>query len=318
LRISSLPTQFGEKVVLRLLPSDQIPLDLESLGLTASDFTIVLRNVLRPHGMILITGPTGSGKSTSLYAMIMRVATERHNLVNISTVEDPIEYTMPRVNQIQFNAKAGLDFASGLRALLRQDPDVIMIGEIRDRETADIAVRSAMVGRLLLSTLHTNDATSAVPRLLDIGVEPYLLASTLNVVVGQLLVRKICMNCRESIPPSNIDLKAITCRPDFESTIRILRREGILSNHGDPLSSMRFFRGRGCKQCHGQGTYGRIGIFELFEIDDDIRPMIIAKESGAAIRAAAMAKGMKTLFQDGLAKALLGETTLSEVFRVAN
>jgi type IV pilus assembly protein PilB len=213
LRVSSLPTHWGEKVVLRVLTKENVILDLEDLGLVASDYEIVLRNILRPFGMILITGPTGSGKTTSLYAMVMRLGAERANVVNISTIEDPIEYTMPRVNQIQVNPGAGVEFASGLRALLRQDPDVLMVGEIRDRETAEIAVRTALVGRLLLSTLHTNDSTGAVPRLLDIGVEPFLVASTLALVIAQRLVRRICLNCRESVVPDASGLESPTRTP---------------------------------------------------------------------------------------------------------
>ncbi|MBI4592938.1 MAG: type II/IV secretion system protein, partial [Candidatus Rokubacteria bacterium] len=178
LRVSSLPTHWGEKIVMRVLSKDNIVLDLEDLGLSAADYQVVLRNIMRPFGMVLITGPTGSGKTTSLYAMMVRLGAERQNVVNISTIEDPIEYTIPRVNQVPVNSAAGVEFATGLRALQRQDPDIIMVGEIRDRETAEIAIRSALVGRLLLSTLHTNDATGAVPRMLDMGIEPFLLAST--------------------------------------------------------------------------------------------------------------------------------------------
>nr|MDQ3828090.1 GspE/PulE family protein [Candidatus Tectomicrobia bacterium] len=215
LRVSSLPTHWGEKVVMRVLSKENVILDLEDLGLGGADYDIVLRNILLPFGMILITGPTGSGKTTTLYAMLMRLGAERHNVVNISTIEDPVEYTMPRVNQIQINPAAGIEFTTGLRALLRQDPDIIMVGEIRDGETAEIAVRSALVGRLLLSTLHTNDATGAVPRLLDMGVEPFLLASTLALVIAQRLVRRICANCRESVVPDTSILNVLRVRPDF-------------------------------------------------------------------------------------------------------
>jgi type IV pilus assembly protein PilB len=208
LRVSSLPTHWGEKFVLRVLSQEGATIDLEDLGLVAADYKIVLRNLLRPFGMVLITGPTGSGKTTTLYAMLMRVGTERHNVVNISTIEEPVEYTLPRVTQVPVNPSAGIEFASGLRALLRQDPDIIMVGEIRDRETADIAVRAALVGRLLLSTLHTNDTAGAVPRLLDIGVEPYLLASTLSLVVAQRLARRICAGCRTSVDPDPVLLTA--------------------------------------------------------------------------------------------------------------
>lgn len=317
LRLSSLPTLWGEKVVLRVLSKETAALDLEDLGLADSDYQIVLRNILRPFGMILITGPTGSGKTTTLYAVLMRLGIERQHLVNISTIEDPIEYTIPRVNQSQINPAAGVEFSTGLRALLRQDPDIIMVGEIRDQETAEIAVRAALLGRLLLSTLHTNDAIGAVPRLLDMGVEPFLLASTLAMVVGQRLARRICVSCRESAVPDAAILRVIRSRPDFDETIRVLQGQGVLGHAEDPLSGIRLFRGKGCPQCNGSGFRGRIGVFELFEVDDQIRGMIMERRDAATIRAAAIAKGMKTMFQDGLAKALLGETTVEEVFRVA-
>ena len=317
IRASSVPTLWGEKVVLRVLARETAAVDLEDLGLIPPDFEIALRNILRPFGMILLTGPTGSGKSTTLYAMLMRLGVERQNLVNISTIEDPIEYTIPRVNQIPVNPSAGVDFSTGLRALLRQDPDVIMVGEIRDRDTAEIAVRAALVGRLLLSTLHTNDATGAVPRLLDMGIEPFLLASTLALVVGQRLVRRICVGCRESVVADAALLKLIRSRSDFEDTVRVLRAQGALGSGADPFAGIRWFRGKGCRQCGGRGFRGRLGVFELFELDDQIRGQIMERRDAGTIRATAIAKGMKTMFQDGLGKVFLGETTIEEVFRVA-
>ncbi|MFQ5899416.1 MAG: GspE/PulE family protein [Candidatus Methylomirabilia bacterium] len=317
LRVSTMPALWGEKIALRVFSKESTVVDLEDLGLSAPDYQVVLRNVLRPFGMVLNTGPTGSGKSTTLYAMLIRLGVERQNVLNISTIEDPVEYSIPRVNQIPVRHGAGVDFATGLRALLRQDPDVIMVGEIRDRETVEIAVRAALVGRLLLSTLHTNDATGAVPRLLDMGVEPFLLASTLSLVVAQRLVRRVCLTCRESASPEPAVMKALQARPDFDDTIRVLQAEGVLGRTADPLSGIRLFRGRGCPQCHGSGFRGRLGVFELFEVNDQIRGMIMERQSASAIRAAAIAAGMKTLFQDGLAKVVLGETTLEEVFRVA-
>lgn len=316
LRVSSLPTLWGEKVVLRVLSKEGITLDLEDLGLAGADYEVLLRNTLRPFGMILVTGPTGSGKTTTLYAILARLASERQNVVNISTVEDPVEYTMPRVNQVPVNPAAGIDFATGLRALLRQDPDVIMLGEIRDRETVEVAVRAALVGRLLLSTLHTNDATGAVPRLLDMGVEPFLVASTLALVVAQRLVRRICTGCRESILPDAPVLQALQARGDFAATVAVLQTQGVLGRADDPISGLRLFRGKGCRQCGGSGFRGRLGLFELFEVTDQIRGMVMEQRDAAAIRAAAIAGGMRTMFQDGLAKALLGETTLEEVVRV--
>lgn len=317
LRVSSLPTQWGEKIVMRVLAKEFLTFDLENLGLVDADYQVVLRNILRPHGMILVTGPTGCGKSTSLYSMLTRLGAERRHVVNISTVEDPAEYTLPRINQVSANEATGLTFPVALRSLLRQDPDVIMVGEIRDRETAEIAVRAALVGRLLFSTLHTNDATSAILRLINIGIEPFLLASTLSMVVGQRLVRRICPNCRESAVPGASAMTALRARPDFENTIRILQSQNILGKGSDPLAEVRFFKGKGCVQCQGSGFRGRFGLFEIFEISDPIRNMIMERCDATAIRTAAIAGGMKTLFNDGLAKVFLGESSLEEVARVA-
>ncbi len=317
LRVSTLPTLWGEKVVLRVLKRENILIDLEDLGLASHDYQIVVRNILRPFGMILITGPTGSGKTTTLYAMLVRLGIERQNVVNISTIEDPIEYTLPRVTQVAVNPTAGVEFATGLRALLRQDPDIIMVGEIRDRETVDIAVRAALVGRLLISTLHANDSTGVVPRLLDMGAEPFLVASTLVLAVAQRLARRVCTNCRESIAPDPAVLAALTVRPDFEHTLGVLQAEGVLAKTSDPLATIRFFRGKGCAQCFGTGFRGRVAVYELFEIDDRIRGLIMERRDASTIRAEAIAAGMRTMFEDGLAKALLGDTTLDEVFRVA-
>jgi type II secretory ATPase GspE/PulE/Tfp pilus assembly ATPase PilB-like protein len=317
LRMSTLPTHWGEKVVLRVQSKDSMLLDLEDLGLSPTDYQVVLRNVLRPWGMILITGPTGCGKTTSLYSMLTRVGAERHNVVNISTVEDPVEYPLPRVNQMPVNPGAGVEFATGLRALLRQDPDIIMVGEIRDRETAQIAIRSALVGRLLLSTLHTNDSTGAVPRLLDMDVEPFLAASTLSLIVAQRLVRRICLTCRVSIPPDERVLGMLRRRADFAHTTTVLQQRGALGSGEDPWSAVRFFQGSGCPQCNSSGFRGRVGVFELYEVDADARALIMERASATALRAAALTNGMTTMFQDGLAKALLGDTTVDEVFRVA-
>jgi type IV pilus assembly protein PilB len=317
LRVSAVPTQWGEKVVMRVLSREAASADLDDLGLAAGDYELLVKSLLRPFGMILVTGPTGAGKSTTLYAMLRRLSIERQNAVNISTVEDPIEYTMPRVNQIPLHAAAGFDFASALRALLRQDPDVIMVGEIRDSETVSIGVRAALVGRLFLSTLHTNDATSAVPRLLDMGVEPFLLASTLVLVMAQRLARRICVACRESATPEPRVLAALRSRPDFERTVRVLQGQGVLGKGDDPFAGVRIFRGKGCSQCQGSGFRGRIGVFELFEVQEETRRMIMERQDGGAVRAAAIEAGMRTMFEDGLAKVLLGETTLEEVYRVA-
>jgi type IV pilus assembly protein PilB len=317
LRVASVPTQWGEKIVLRILSKDNVIIDLEDLGLVPADYQIILRNIMKPFGMVLITGPTGSGKSTTLYAMLMRIGTERQNIVNISTIEEPVEYSIPRVNQTQVNHQTGVQFSTGLRALLRQDPDVIMVGEIRDKETAEIAVQAALVGRLLLSTLHTNDSTGSIPRLLDIGVEPYLLSSSLTLVVAQRLTRRICKNCRESVTPSSRILESIQSRQDFSETIDVLKRDGILRKSQTGLAGVRLYNGKGCTQCQGSGFTGRLGLFEIFEVDEDIRDLIMQRKPASFIRSTAIMKGMKTMFQDGLAKAFMGETTLEEVFRVA-
>jgi type IV pilus assembly protein PilB len=317
LRVSTIPAHWGEKAVIRVLTKERSLLDLEDLGLSASDREIIIRNIQRPFGMILITGPTGSGKTTTLYATINRLHIERHNVVNISTIEDPVEYTIPRVNQISINAVAGMSFASGLRALLRQDPDIIMVGEIRDQETVEMAVRAALVGRLLLSTMHTNDATVAVPRLLDMGVEPFLINSTLALVISQRLVRRICVHCRESVPLDRAIRERLLARADYEETVRVLQAQGVLGKAAEPFTGIHVFRGRGCPQCLGTGFRGRMGVFELFEIDDVIRGMILARSDASSLRKVAIAGGMRTMFWDGLAKAFMGETTIEEIFRVA-
>jgi len=315
LRISTLPTHWGEKIVVRVLLTDQTAMDLEGLGLMGEDYDVVLRNILRPYGMVLVTGPTGAGKSTTLYAVLAHLGSEKQNLVNISTIEDPVEHPLPRISQVSINSRAGIDFASGLRAVLRQDPDIIMVGEIRDRDTADIAVRAALVGRLLFSTLHTNDATTAIPRLIDMGVEPFLLASTLTMVVAQRLVRRICMNCRESIEIRPELVETLSKRTDYSAAIGALRAQGMLGAASDDLKGIRLFRGKGCRQCGGSGYRGRVGLFEILEIDEETRRMMLDRRDAPAIRGAAINRGMKTMFQDGLAKMLLGQTTAEELMR---
>jgi len=315
LRVSSLPTHWGEKIVMRVLPKIRAMLDLEGLGFSERDLAIVRRNILRPFGMILVTGPTGCGKSTTLYAMLSRLGAERMNLVNISTIEDPVEHPLPRVTQVSVNTLAGVDFAGGLRSLLRQDPDIIMVGEIRDRETAEIAVRAALVGRLLISTLHTNDSTTAIPRLIDMGVEPYLLASTLTLVVAQRLVRRICTSCRQSVALEDTLSEAVLHRPEFTEALPALQKSGLVTTSGDKLENIRLFRGSGCARCGGTGYSGRIVICELFEVDAEIRQMISKHSNAALFRTTAIRQGMRTMFQDGLEKALLGETTIDELIR---
>jgi type IV pilus assembly protein PilB len=316
-RVSSLPTVWGEKLVLRIHSKEIAFQDLEDLGLSAGDHAKLLRAIRRPFGMALMTGPTASGKSTSLYAALIKLGAERQNTANISTIEDPVEFRLPRVTQTQINPAIHLEFGTTLRALLRQDPDIIMVGEIRDLETADLAVRAALVGRLFFSTLHTNDAPSAIPRLVDIGVEPFLLASTLNLVVAQRLIRRVCPTCRESVVPEHSVMESLRARPDFEALVNGLRAAGIVGEGPDPFGGLRLFLGRGCPQCAGTGYRRRLGVFEVMEVNDEIRDMIRQRRDSGLLREAAIRGGMTTMFQDGLAKAFLGETTLEEVFRVA-
>jgi type IV pilus assembly protein PilB len=317
LRVSTLPTMWGEKVVMRMLTRDHVLMDLEGLGFSAVDYELMSSFLARPHGMVLVTGPTGSGKTSTLYAFLMRIGSDRRNVVNLSTIEDPIEYTMPRVNQVPVNPAAGMDFATGLRALLRQDPDVIMVGEIRDRETADTATRAALVGRLLFSSLHTNDSTAAVARMLDMGAEPYLLASTLAVVVAQRLVRRLCASCRGSYKPDPTEIAALRQRADFAHLGRGLREYGVISASEDWINEIRFFRSTGCQDCRMTGYRGRVGIFEIFPITDAVRPLIVEQKDNSILRHAAIGAGMRTMFMDGVAKAVMGETSLEEVFRAA-
>jgi type II secretory ATPase GspE/PulE/Tfp pilus assembly ATPase PilB-like protein len=255
--------------------------------------------------MILATGPTGSGKTTTLYA-VMKILNTRK--VHVSTIEDPVEYSIKGVSQIQVNPKANLTFAKGLRSIVRQDPDIIMVGEIRDEETADIAVNSALTGHLVLSTLHTNDASTTLPRLLDMGIEPFLVASTVNVVIAQRLVRKVCEHCKTSYPLSLEEKKLVESIPE----VRKIFEEKDYSD----LDKVNLYKGTGCKKCTNTGYAGRIGIFEVLEVDKDIKKLILQKESSSNITEKARENGMITMIEDGLEKVFAGETTLSEVLRV--
>ena len=302
-RVSIMPTFYGEKIEMRLLESTQKSLSLEELGMMNSVLQTVEENLEKTYGMMLITGPTGSGKTTTLYAL-MNILNKTN--VNICTIEDPIEYNMRYINQSQINPEAGITFASGLRALLRQDPNIIMVGEIRDSETAEIAVQAALTGHLLLSSLHTNDAPGAIPRLIDLGIPSYLVASVINIVVAQRLVRKICQGCIYSYEISPETKKAILDQfsennvPEFEVKIpKIL------------------FKGKGCNMCGGTGYKGRIGIFEYLENTDEIKNLIIKENlSTEVLWKAARKNGSKTMFEDGLKKTILGKTTIEEVLRV--
>lgn len=303
IRVSIIPVLYGEKAEMRLLRSTARPTSLEEIGFSKAAEIIVLEEIKKPNGMFLVTGPTGSGKTTTLYVILDKLNTPK---VNITTVEDPIEYEIEGINQVQVNTKAGVTFATGLRSILRQDPNVIMIGEIRDGETASIAVQSALTGHLVLSSLHTNDAPAAIPRLIDMEVEPFLLSSTVNLVVAQRLVRRICLSCIES----------------YETTPEVEKLVGaqLALMSGDKETSVEIpktmYRGKGCNICSDSGFSGQIAVFELFRVTDKIREMILKSASSSELRAAAIAGGMTTIFEDGLDKVKRGVTTIEEVLRV--
>ncbi len=292
IRVSVVPTVFGERIVLRLLDKSGSLLSLEELGLSTDMEEKLKRLANKPYGIVLITGPTGAGKSTTLYAMLLYIKSPTKNII---TIEDPVEYQIKGISQIQVNPKVGLTFASGLRSILRQDPDVIMVGEIRDSETADIAVHAALTGHLLLSTLHTNDAVSAVPRLIDMGVEPFLVASSIEGVVAQRLVRKICPQCREEYEPTPEEIRELGLKENFP-----------------------FYRGKGCELCLGTGYKGRTAIFEVLEFDEELKQLITRTQDAGRIKAVAYERGFKDMLSDGIEKIKQGITTSEEVLRVVN
>ncbi len=295
IRVSVIPTAFGERVVLRLLDRSSTLLGMEELGLSGRNLTLVTRSIRQSHGIILVTGPTGSGKTTTLYAALSQINTSDKNII---TIEDPIEYQLRGIGQMQVNPKIDLTFAAGLRSILRQDPDVIMIGEIRDAETAEIAIQAALTGHLVFSTLHTNDSFGAVSRLLNMGVEPYLVSSSLLGVMAQRLVRRVCQDCRQAYRPAESEIK------DIGLTLQAVQ--------GRP-----FYRpGPGCETCHGKAYRGRSGIHELLVFTDSTRALVMQRADAAAIRRAAVASGMPTLRDDGAEKVLAGLTTVEEVVRV--
>ncbi len=293
-RVSTLPTLHGESVVLRLLDKEQGRISLHELGMSDETRRRFEEVITRPHGIVLSTGPTGSGKTTTLYAVVERIRPGREKIV---TVEDPIEYELPGVPQVPVNPKVGLTFATALRSILRQDPDVMLVGEIRDRDTADIATHAALTGHLVLSTLHTNDAVTALIRLIDIGIEPYLVASTVEAVLAQRLVRKICTNCSA---PAGLS---------FEERVALGIAEG-----GDLPAR----RGAGCADCRGTGYRGRTGIYELMVMDDEMRTVLSRDASAVQLSRLACQKGMKLLHEDGLRQVREGITTAAEVLRVAS
>lgn len=300
-RVSILPTTHGERVVMRLLASNMRQYALLDLGLSEEDVAKVREAYTKPYGMILSTGPTGSGKTTTMYAFL-KILNKRN--VNIMTIEDPVEYQIKGVNQIQVNPKTDLTFAAGLKSIVRQDPNVILVGEIRDEETAGIAVNAALTGHLVLSTLHTNDAATTVPRLLEMGIEPFLLASSVNMVVAQRLVRKTCTNCRVSGVVSPNDLKS-------ELPIELVKKG--LDKDG---KGMRVYSGKGCDVCKHTGYLGRVGIYEVMKMSEELKEAIVAKKDADTIKKIAVKEGMRTMIEDGLEKVRLGITTIDELLRV--
>ena len=326
LRVSTLPVADGEKVVMRILDESNEAVTLESLGYWGKSIEVLNQSLSEPNGVVLITGPTGSGKSTSLFSILNILNTPD---VNISTIEDPVEYKIPGVNQTQTNSKAGMTFASGLRALLRQDPNIIMVGEIRDSETANLGIQAALTGHLVFSTLHTNNASTTLPRLLDMGIEPFLIASTVRAVVGQRLVRRLCMNCREQYPPTTTDIEELkrTFRLD-DSGLAIMHQlevvaknqkvggDTALSTTESSVSNLWKASASGCDECSHTGYKGRIGIYEVLSNSLNIQKLIISSATSSQIQAQSIAEGMVTMQTDGLIKAFRGQTSIEEVLRV--
>lgn len=319
LRIAIAPISFGEQVVIRLLDKSEGILNIDSLGFKGRSAKVLKKAITKPFGMILSTGPTGSGKSTTLYAIIQTIKSPK---INIVTLEDPVEYKMDGINQMQVNNAVGLTFANGLRSILRQDPNVIMVGEIRDHETADLAVQSSLTGHLVLSTLHTNSASGVLPRLLDMGIEPFLIASTIDVVMGQRLVRKVCVTCSKPMQATQAAVDMINrlvgnYLPKEQSQSKLV--EENLGYQGLPIFSERaytLYKGEGCANCD-EGYKGRIGIYEIFEMNKDIEQLLLKEATSSIIQAQAQKDGMLTMQQDGVLKALTGITTLEEVSRVS-
>ena len=294
IRVSTIPTSFGERVVLRLLNKSGALLKLSELGLESEKFKLIQDLVQFTHGIILVTGPTGSGKTTTLYAVLLSINTPD---INIITIEDPVEYQIKGIGQIQVNPKIDLTFARGLRSIVRQDPDVILVGEIRDKETAEIAVQSALTGHLVFSTLHTNDSASAITRLVDVGVEPFLISSSVKAVVAQRLIRVLCEDCKELYTPDETALESI----------------GMVF---DQIKTGHIYKAKGCPNCFQTGYKGRIGIFEIMVLDSDLATLILKTYDSNRIKAEALNKGMVSLRQDGIEKVLMGLTTIEEVLRV--
>jgi type IV pilus assembly protein PilB len=292
-RVSTIPTLYGEKIVMRLLDKENLRLDMTKLGFEQESLTKFERAILRPYGMVLVTGPTGSGKTNTLYSSIARLNTQE---TNIMTAEDPVEFQLAGVNQVQMKDQIGLNFAAALRAFLRQDPNIILVGEIRDFETAEIAVKAALTGHLVLSTLHTNDAPSTISRLMNMGIEPFLVATSVNLICAQRLVRKICQNCKEPLEV-----------PD-----QTLLDAGFTQ---EETATTKIFIGKGCGTCNRTGYKGRVGLYEVMEINDELRELILVGASALELKKKAIDQGMLTLRKSGLTKVAMGFTTLEEVIR---
>ena len=292
-RVSTVPTLFGEKIVLRLLDKENLRLDMTKLGFEPESLQKFERQILKPYGMVLVTGPTGSGKTNTLYSSVARLNTPE---TNIMTAEDPVEFQLPGINQVQMKEQIGLNFASALRAFLRQDPNIILVGEIRDFETAEIAVKAALTGHLVLSTLHTNDAPSTISRLMNMGIEPFLVATSVNLICAQRLVRKICVNCKEPLEVPEQTLLDAGFTPEETPTTKI-------------------YIGKGCGICNKTGYKGRVGLYEVMEINDELRELILVGASALELKKKAIDQGMLTLRKSGLTKAAIGATTLEEVIR---
>lgn len=304
MRVSILPLIYGEKVVMRILDKSGSVPTLEQLGMRAINLKWVMENVKKTHGIFLITGPTGSGKSTTLYSLLSILNTTS---VNIVTLEDPVEYFIEGVNQSQVNPEVGLTFASGLRSILRQDPNVIMVGEIRDKETAELAVHAALTGHLVFSTLHTNNSIGAMPRMIDMGIEPFLLVASINCVAAQRLVRKVCQDCKVegSVPPG--------FEEEVKRTIATVPKEYL---EGIDMAKPKVYKGQGCEKCDHTGYRGRFGIFEILPVTNEMQELVLSKQSSAKMYDSGQKVGMITMKQDGFIKVLRGETTLDEVLRV--
>ncbi len=315
-RVSILPVYSGEKVVMRLLDESSKGLTLEGMGLWGQPLEEIHQAIKKPNGMILVTGPTGSGKTTTLYT-IMDILNQPQ--VNISTVEDPIEYRMPRINQTQVNPPIGLTFSQGLRALLRQDPDIIMVGEIRDEETMEMAIHAAMTGHLVLSTLHTNSAAGTIPRLLDMGAEPFLVASTVNVVMAQRLVRRLCPECREAYTLDKELMESLKRQVDLERVFELALKNNLLGKElaeNRDWSKISFYHPKGCSRCRQEGYKGRVGIFEVIEMTEPISKMVSKQATSDEIEEQAKKEGMIKMLEDGMIKAVQGITSIEEVLRV--